>query len=325
MTETTASPPRRGARSTTTPRTPSTSRCPRPPRRTTRGPSCTSGTDHSPKQDRRVGAGLNAAFNPLHELIDPERVGIAGHSLGASAVSYVGQIDPRVDGIVAWDNLSAPGAGFGNAPECESGSAPRPSEPPITKPAMGISNDYGIAPAPLTEDPDPEGENTAFLAYKEAGIDSFQFHIRGGSHEESALIPGMTVPVLGLATLRGTDVIGWYSTAWFDKHVKCAGDVSCEEDADRRLLTDRWRNDPRSGQIDTNDDPNVFSFYRRSRYDFRTAGGAEVVCDDVRAGCASMAADGLAAGYDLAADAYTLPGGSGGGAAGGRPWPAPCR
>ena len=70
-------------------------------------PSCTSGTDHSPKQDRRVAAGLNAAYNPLADLVDPSRVGIAGHSLGAAAVSYIGQIDPRVDAIVAWDNLGA--------------------------------------------------------------------------------------------------------------------------------------------------------------------------------------------------------------------------
>ena len=54
----------------------------------------------------------------------------------------------------------APGGGFGDAPECTSGSAPRPAEPPITKPAMGISNDYGITPTPMTEDPDPQGENT---------------------------------------------------------------------------------------------------------------------------------------------------------------------
>src|SRR4029079_18323060 len=50
-------------------------------------PSCgnangDTGTDHSPKQERRVAAGLNAAFNPMHDLIDPSRIGIAGHSLG---------------------------------------------------------------------------------------------------------------------------------------------------------------------------------------------------------------------------------------------------
>ena len=111
--------------------------------------------------------------------------------------------------------------------------------------------------------------------------------------------------MFGLATLRGSDLVAWYSTAWFDKQVKCAGDPSCEQDADRRLLTDRWRDDLRSGQIDTNDDPNVYSFYRRSRYDFLTAGGDEVACDDMRTGCASMIPDGLPPGYDLVADAYS--------------------
>jgi hypothetical protein len=284
-------------------------------------PSCTSGTDHSPKQDRRVKEGLDAAFNPLHGLVDRRRVGIAGHSLGAAAVSYVGQIDPRVDGIVAWDNLRAPGAsqdpgeGPGGPPTCTSGSSARPANPPITKPAMGISNDYGIAPTPNTSDPDPQTGNDGFLAYKQAGIDSFQFHIRGGTHEESAFIPGMTVPVLGLATLRGGDLVAWYTTAWFDKEVKCADGSRCEASADRRLLTDRWRDDARSGQVDANGDPNVFSFYRRSRFDFETAKGRDAICDDMRAGCKSMKPDGLPAGYDFVADAYTpLHGPAGGGA-----------
>ena len=273
--------------------------------------SCTSGTDHSAKQDRRVAAGLNAAHNPLWELIDPGRGGIAGHSLGAAAVSYVGQIDDRVDGIVAWDNLRAPGAsqeageGPGGPPACASGSSPRPAEPPITRPALGISNDYGIAPAPNTSDPDPQTGNAGFLAYKDAGVDSLQFHIRGGTHEESAFIPGMTVPVLGLATLRGSDLVAWYSTAWFDKQVKCPDGSRCEARADRRLLTDRWLNDERSGQVDANGDPNVFSFYRRSRYDLLTAGGEEVVCDDMRSGCPSMRPDGLPPGYSFVSDAYT--------------------
>ena len=290
-------------------------------------PSCTSGTDHSPKQDRRVAAGLNAEFNPLHGLVDRSRVGIAGHSLGAAAVSYVGQIDERVDAIAAWDNLRAPGAGAdpgggpGPQPACTSGSSPRPSDVAITKPAIGISNDYGIAPTPLRADPDPQAKNDGFLAYKDAGVNSMEFTIRGGSHEESAFIPGMTVGVFGLAALRGNDMVAWYTTAWFDKHVKCAAGSGCEQNADRRLLTDRWRDDARSGQIDLNADPNAFSFYFRSRYDFEQADGTEVTCDDMRAGCASMAPDGLPAGYDLVADAYTAPTGSGGG--GGEPCALP--
>ncbi len=274
-------------------------------------PSCSSGTDHSPKQDRRAGAGLNAAYNPLADLVDPTRVGIAGHSLGAAAVSYIGQLDPRVDAVAAWDNLRAPsadedsGEGPGGLPTCVSGSSPRPTDVAITKPAIGISNDYGIAPAPNRSDPEPQTGNDAFLAYREAGVDSMQFHIRGGTHEESAFIPGNTTGVLGLATLRGTDMIAWYTLAWFDKYVRCADGGNCDvEEADRRLLTDRWRNDQRGGSIDANNDPNLFSFYRFSRYDLH-ADGKEVTCDDMRTGCPSMRPDGHPDGYSFVSDAHT--------------------
>jgi dienelactone hydrolase len=281
-------------------------------------PSCSSGTDHSAKQDRRVAAGLDAGFNPLHDLVDPTRVGIAGHSLGAAAVSYIGQLDPRVDAIAAWDNLSVPGdTPVGSAPTCTSGSSPRPTNLAITKPALGISNDYSIDPMPNTSDPDPEVANDGFAAYKQAGVDSMEFHIRGGTHEESAFIPGDTTGYLGLASLRGNDMIAWYTTAWFDKYVKCADGGNCDvEAADRAVLTDRWRNDERAGSVDTNGDPNDYSFYRHSRYDLH-AGGAEVTCDDMRAGCASMRPDGYPAGYSLVADAYTAPEGVGSGTGGG--------
>ena len=96
--------------------------------------SCTTGTDHGDRHQRRVDAGLNAAFNPMHALVDDSRIGIAGHSLGAGAVSYVGQIDDRVDAIVAWDNLRAPTS----HPACPSGEAPRPDNPPVRKPAIGM-------------------------------------------------------------------------------------------------------------------------------------------------------------------------------------------
>ena len=48
---------------------------------------------------------------PSSRLLDPSRVGVVGQSLGAGAVSYIGQIDPRVKAIVAMDNLSAPTSG----------------------------------------------------------------------------------------------------------------------------------------------------------------------------------------------------------------------
>ncbi len=72
----------------------------------------------------------------------------------------------------------------------------------------------------MTSDPDPQTGNDGFLAYKDAGIDSAEVHIRGGTHEESAFIPGDTTVYLGLASLRGGDLVAWYTTAWMDRYVR---------------------------------------------------------------------------------------------------------
>jgi dienelactone hydrolase len=257
------------------------------------------GTDHSPKHDRRVEAGLATAFNPMHDRIDAERIGIAGHSLGASAVSFIGQRDPRVDAIVAWDNLASPGQGFANVPDCPADPDSRVT-PEITKPALGISNDYGLTPTPFTSDPNPEAKTAAFQAYKAAGIDSMQVNIRGGTHYESSLLPCCTVPAFATATWRGQDFVQWYTQAWFDKYVK--GE---DPTADARLLTDRWRNDTLTQGVDENDDPNMFSFYYRSRYDITLAGGGEATCDDVRMGCPAMGPDGGPPSFDFVKFANT--------------------
>lgn len=276
------------------------------------------GTSHAPKQRRRVEEGFNAKFNPLHALVDKTRIGIAGHSLGASAVSYIGQIDPRVDAIVAYDNLSAGGDGRFGTPECPSTPESRPEEVPLEKPAIGISNDYGIFQTPYLSDPDPQSANDGFLAYKDAGVDSMQVNIRGGTHEESAFVPGNTTgpTPLGAATLRGSDLVAWYSTAWFDRYVKCPGaahERRCASGADSRLMSDRWLEDKPGRAVDLNDDGNLYSFYLRSRFALTDAGGNPQVCDNMRAGCANMSPDGAPKPYSFVADAYGVGGGHGDG------------
>ncbi|MEJ7876536.1 MAG: calcium-binding protein [Solirubrobacterales bacterium] len=265
--------------------------------------SCTTGTSHADKQERRLAAGLNAGFNPFWELVDPDRVGVAGQSLGAAAVSFAGQKDPRVDAIVAWDNLRGPE----KLSDCASAPASR-EDATITKPALGVSNDYGITQTPFTSDPDPQAKTAAFLDYRAADVDSMQVNIRGGTHFEAAFIPGSFTPLpLGAATLRGNDLAAWYTAAWFDKYVKCPGAANpqaCEESADARLLSDRWRDDAPSAAVDQNSDPNVFSFYFRSRFDFTLADDSNAVCDDMRTGCANMQPDGEPVPYSFVADAY---------------------
>ncbi len=263
------------------------------------------GTDHSAKQVRRVAAGLNAAHNPFWSLVDPKRVAIAGHSQGAGGVSFIGQKDPRVDAIVAWDHLEAP---EDPPAECPSDPASR-TDAKITKPGLGLAADYHQPPEPYTSDPDPESKNTAFAAYRQAGVDSMQVNIRGGTHYEFSFMAGdaATYP-FGTATLRGYDLVAWYTTAWFDRYVKCQGNAACKGSADSRLLSDRWRNDRREGEVDPFGDPNLYSFYLTSPYDFHTTAGSRVSCGDMRAGCPSMGPDGLAPDYDLYADATSAGG-----------------
>ena len=106
------SPRRRASRSSTAPRTRSTSCSRARPRRTTRARAVATPTATSPPSTRRSRNGGSRPGSTRRSTRSatsstPSRIGIAGHSLGAGAVSYVGQVDPRVDAIVAWDNLRA--------------------------------------------------------------------------------------------------------------------------------------------------------------------------------------------------------------------------
>ncbi len=243
--------------------------------------SCTTGTDHTVKHAARVGDGRNSAFNPFHALLDPSRVGVVGQSLGAGAVSYVGQLDPRVRAIVAMDNLSAPTSG----PECTAFPATRPANPPLTKPALGLTNDYSLFAPPFTQLPDKKAKSTASSKLSTLGVDTGAIVVRGGTHFEGAFIPN---PGFG-STLRGNDLYAWYIKAWFDRY------VMERDDADAPLLTDRWRKDPLAAAVDGAGDGNQFSQYFFSRMDVRRRDdGTRVTCENLRDGCASITADGRA-------------------------------
>jgi dienelactone hydrolase len=256
-------------------------------------PSCASGTSHAAKQNRRVAAGLNAPYNPFWALVDHTRLGIAGHSYGAAGVSYIAQWDPRVKAVVAWDNLggtdpSAPFMGGGPVEQpCPANPAAR-TVAPITKPALGMAADYGLPATPHTSDPDPEAKTSRSVKYSQAGVDSGEIIIRGGSHLDFSWIPNAAFS----GSLRGADEINWYTIAWFDKYVK--GDPG----ADRRLMSSRWRSDAQEAAVDPDGDGNMFSFFYRSRLSIGLAGGGRFDCESMRPGCAGMSAnDGFSGEY----------------------------
>ena len=164
-----------------------------------------------------------------------------------------------------------------SASSCPADPADRTTVP-ITKPALGMSADYGLPPAPNTSLPNPEGKSTWSLNYSKAGVDTGEIVIRGGSHLDFSFIPNQAFG----ASLRGPDLIAWYTTAWFDKYLKHSSD------ADAELLTQRWRDDPIEASIDPNHDGNAFSFYYYSRLDIHLSNGQVWDCEDLRDGCPGM-------------------------------------
>jgi hypothetical protein len=141
-----------------------------------------------------------------------------------------------------------------------------------------MSADYFLPPTPNKELPQPQAKSTESHAYSDAGVDSGEIIIRGGSHLDFSFIPNQAFG----ASLRGADETAWYTSAWFDKYVKH------QPSADKRLLTNRWREDPVEAAIDSHHDGNAMSFYYYSRLDVHRAGGEVFDCENLRKGCAGM-------------------------------------
>ena len=250
--------------------------------------SCDTGTSHAAKQNQRVKEGLDSAYDPFWKLLNPGEIGLAGHSYGAAGVSYIGQWDKRVKAIVAFDDLGGPGPDEGAMPGSSGGTIGESSCPakpadrkvvPITKPALGMSADYGLPPTPNTSLPNPDIKSTWSLNYTKAHVDTGEIIIKGGSHLDFSFIPNQAFG----ASLRGIDMATWYAVAWFDRYLKH------ERSADAMLLTERWRHDPVSARVDP--EPyagNAFSFYYYSRLDFHLVGGRKFDCENLRGGCPGM-------------------------------------
>ena len=152
--------------------------------------------------------------NPLRGLLDEQRIGLAGHSLGASAVSAVGnrevpvpaRPDIDIDAVVAWDNMALPE----QDPVTGVPLAPR-------VPTMGQNAEFffNVGPAPT----DPDADIGAFEKFRAAGVDSYQLALRSSTHLEWTYIPYI-LP----ASAEGERVAMHHTLAWFDRYVKADRD-----------------------------------------------------------------------------------------------------
>jgi dienelactone hydrolase len=245
---------------------------------------------------------FTSSANPGRADLDAKRIGIAGHSLGASAVSTVGQCYPGVKAIVAWDNLAPAGDkcranGETNYP------AGTPAAPTNEVPALGMNAEYFFNPTPTDTPPAPDAKWDGFKALRAAGTDTMQIGLRSSTHLEWTYVPYI-LP----ASRLGERVAMYYTLAWFDRYVR--GDDSAlgrltattfDDSADRSSIgagtfsPDAAAADPANPEA--GNVPNLIkglkvadrlSFYYASAYDITGAhGNKHVSCTDMRKGCSA--------------------------------------
>jgi hypothetical protein len=248
-------------------------------------------------------------FNPWHERLDPDRLGIVGHS-GAAGVSLnVGNSDPRFDAIVAWDPAGSASL---------AGVIPR-------VPTMIQVADYTLREGPVPNAtkpvPVPASKYTFFDTIRSAGVDVMQVAPRATTHLDWTRFAGANPfgPSLDHG-VYGEAVATYYTLAWLDRYVASSDDggsrstrpqsKSLIRSARERLTAsgtsrfdrsaDRYsigsgffdadraarRDDPEAGNVPVTIGGlrirNLLSLLYDSRY---SLDGGTRECDDMRAGC----------------------------------------
>lgn len=236
-------------------------------------------------------------FNPFHAVVDPDRVGIAGHSYGAGGVTWVqsyGAADSLpwpgkltatnpVKAVVAWDALGSrnkpASATLSSLPPLDGavGLASPNGAPPVSArvPAMSFTSEYGFTPVPFVRNPPRDEHLHAFKQWKETGLPVFALTIAGSTHLDYSL--GYALPSSSWCPKieNNACVGGWarpmithYTLAWFDRYLKLPGEAGYDN-ADQRLLDDaRWAE--------------RMSFHFASARSFSTRDGQAKMAQDIR-------------------------------------------
>jgi dienelactone hydrolase len=143
---------------------------------------------------------LASAANPFRAMADTGRVGVAGWSLGARALSRTQAEDARVDALVAWDNLAVSETGDEGSPACT-------NQPGVLRtprvPALGQASE--TCPGKPAD-----AKKTAYAAWRARGVPAMQVVFAGSTHF--------------LWSAAATDaehaLSHQYTLAWFDRWLK---------------------------------------------------------------------------------------------------------
>jgi dienelactone hydrolase len=237
---------------------------------------------------------FGGSYNPYFTDLDAGRVGIAGHSLGAAAVSVVGQCDKRVRAIAAWDNLAA-------IKDCSGVTVPAAyrSSRLLHAPALALTNDYGFWTQPATTPPDPHTKMAGYNQLRDAGLDTQIVAFRGATHLTYSYIP-----LVFQANELSERMASYYTLAWFDAQLRDdrtgfdrltarTFDDSADTDSIGAGVYDPQAADPANpyaGNVPYTikgiDVADAVSFYYQSAYALHDPGnGHAATCVDMRAGC----------------------------------------
>jgi dienelactone hydrolase len=156
--------------------------------------------------------------NPFRSGTAGDRIGVAGWSLGARALSKTQEEDVRVKALVAWDNLAVSETGDAGSPSCN-------NSPAIVRvprvPAMGQASEYCTGrPADV--------KKSAFEHWKKAEQPVMQIVFKSSTHFWWG----------AQAAEARHDLIYYYTQNWFDRWLK--GDSA----AAGRLLSRRIEGRP---------------------------------------------------------------------------------
>lgn len=271
---------------------------------------------HTAKCQSAYPATQITAFNPEHRALDLNRLGLAGHSLGAIGVSVVqgygapgaepwpGRLDQEnpVDVIVAWDGLVQPGGGLVGGAFQGGGLGDVLDRTGLTDPifravvqrglpqfgirvpAMSQGSDYGVIVSPFLAPPDPEQRLAlGFRPWQKSGQPVVDITLRGSTHFEWSQLVGLPASSWCADTSSGRCENGWAirtiernTVAWFDRWLKAPGEMGFD-DADERLLDD-------NGDLGAD----RLSYRYHSARAFPLRNGLNAECESIRAGCPAI-------------------------------------
>jgi dienelactone hydrolase len=169
---------------------------------------------------------LLSGDDPYRSILNPEELGLAGHSLGGGTVSELQDEDPRVKSVVAWDSLHADHDGTdqcGPTSHAISAHVPQQIYRPLAarRPALSLTSELECQ---TFYDRNPDSRTVPYRHWRAAGVPVMVIVMNGVQHTDYGQFDS-TAP--GSEADLKLQRFEWFTRAWFDRFLK--GQHAAEE------------------------------------------------------------------------------------------------